>query len=306
VTATLPSDTHSVDDTGHTTDHNDLVDCVSAITGSSPGDSVTVQKTMNTLAGAVTSGDYLRGNGTNVVMAAIEAADLPAGTTSAKGALQLDGTAGHIQPVGTQAAGSNGLAADSGHVHGLGTAAPSASPQFTGNQPTFTDAAGLALTAEGSQASITSPVSLTTSSETVLAGLTLPASDPAAGAVYKLTAFGYFTTDSTSGTVTITATFGGTSLCSIALAPTVSLTNSFWQAELIVTFVTATTCNASLKYIHNTAGTAGWASNVNLSGTASAASVTVTGTPEIAIQGTNAATAHVTFVCTGSVPERKW
>jgi hypothetical protein len=46
------------------------------------------------------------------------ASDLPAATTSAKGALQLDGTAGDIQPIGTsQVAGSNGLAADSGHSH---------------------------------------------------------------------------------------------------------------------------------------------------------------------------------------------
>jgi hypothetical protein len=32
---------------------------------------------MNTFAGAVTSGQYLRGNGTNVVMSAIQAADVP-------------------------------------------------------------------------------------------------------------------------------------------------------------------------------------------------------------------------------------
>ncbi len=32
---------------------------------------------MNTFAGAVTSGQYLRGNGTNVVMSAIQAGDVP-------------------------------------------------------------------------------------------------------------------------------------------------------------------------------------------------------------------------------------
>ncbi len=37
----------------------------------------TAQAAMNTLAGAVTSGQYLRGNGTNVVMSAIQAADVP-------------------------------------------------------------------------------------------------------------------------------------------------------------------------------------------------------------------------------------
>ena len=48
----------------------------------------------------------------------LAAGDLPAGTTSTKGALQLDGTAGDIQPTGTAAAaGSAGKAADASHVH---------------------------------------------------------------------------------------------------------------------------------------------------------------------------------------------
>lgn len=37
----------------------------------------TAQTAMNTFAGAITSGQYLRGNGTNVVMSAIQAADVP-------------------------------------------------------------------------------------------------------------------------------------------------------------------------------------------------------------------------------------
>jgi hypothetical protein len=37
----------------------------------------TAQSAINTLAGAVTSGQFLRGNGTNVVMSAIQAADVP-------------------------------------------------------------------------------------------------------------------------------------------------------------------------------------------------------------------------------------
>jgi len=39
--------------------------------------STSSQAAMNTLAGAVTSGDYLRGNGINVVMSAIQVADVP-------------------------------------------------------------------------------------------------------------------------------------------------------------------------------------------------------------------------------------
>lgn len=78
----------------------------------------TRQTAMNNLAGAVTTNQFLRGNGTNVLMSAIQAADLPAATTSTQGATILDGTAGDIQPSpGTQAAGSIGKAADAGHVH---------------------------------------------------------------------------------------------------------------------------------------------------------------------------------------------
>lgn len=75
------------------------------------------------LAGNTTgTKNFLTQTGTGVVSAApawgtIAAGDLPTGTTGAKGALQLDGTAADILPDGTQAAGSNGKAADSGHVH---------------------------------------------------------------------------------------------------------------------------------------------------------------------------------------------
>lgn len=54
----------------------------------------TQQAAINALAGAVTSGSYLRGNGTNVGMSTIQAADLPTATDSANGAIKLgSGTA---------------------------------------------------------------------------------------------------------------------------------------------------------------------------------------------------------------------
>jgi hypothetical protein len=85
--------------------------------GSGGTGQTSAQAAMDALAGALTSGSFLRGNGVHVVMSAIQAADLPTGTTSTKGALQLDGTTGDIQPAGPQAAGSTGKAADAGHVH---------------------------------------------------------------------------------------------------------------------------------------------------------------------------------------------
>lgn len=48
---------------------------------------------------------------------ALVAADLPAATTSAQGAVVIDGTASDIQPNGIQAAGTTGKAADAGHAH---------------------------------------------------------------------------------------------------------------------------------------------------------------------------------------------
>ena len=72
----------------------------------------------------------------NVSWQPVTAPDLPTGSTSAAGILQLDGTAGHIQPVGTTAsAGNQGLAADSKHQHAWGQAAPAG---FTPANPTAT------------------------------------------------------------------------------------------------------------------------------------------------------------------------
>ena len=68
-----------------------LVDDVNAtnFTGTLPvskgGTGVTTaQAEMNRVAAAVTSGQYLRGNGTNVVMSTIQAADLPTPTINAQ------------------------------------------------------------------------------------------------------------------------------------------------------------------------------------------------------------------------------
>jgi hypothetical protein len=52
---------------------------------------------MNSFAGAVTSGSYLRGNGTNVVMSTIQAADVPTlnqNTTGSAGSVANALTAG--------------------------------------------------------------------------------------------------------------------------------------------------------------------------------------------------------------------
>lgn len=70
-----------------TTDASKLTG-VLAITSGGTGQA-TAQAAINALAGAVTSGSYLRGNGTNVVMSAIQAGDLPTATDSVNGAIKL-------------------------------------------------------------------------------------------------------------------------------------------------------------------------------------------------------------------------
>jgi Polysaccharide deacetylase len=75
------------------------------------------------LAGNTTSTkNFLTQTGNGSVSAApawgtIAAGDLPAATTSAQGAVELDGTIADITADGTAAAGSTGKAADAGHVH---------------------------------------------------------------------------------------------------------------------------------------------------------------------------------------------
>jgi len=63
-------------------DSNGKISVASAVTGVLPlanggTGNTTAQAEMNRVAQAVTSGQYLRGNGTNVVMSAIQAADVP-------------------------------------------------------------------------------------------------------------------------------------------------------------------------------------------------------------------------------------
>ncbi len=64
------------------------------------------QDAINTLAGAVTSGQYLRGDGTDVKMSAIQAADVPTlnqSTTGSAGAVKSNSTTGLLQVTGPAA-----------------------------------------------------------------------------------------------------------------------------------------------------------------------------------------------------------
>jgi hypothetical protein len=216
----------------------------------------TQQNALNALAGAQTSGEFLRGNGTNVQMAAIQSSDLPALTAA----------------------------------------------------PTWTDAAGLALNAEGAQASPTSPVSVTSQSITSVAGMTVPAGDPVAGAIYRITSWGFFTQTGSTSAITIGLTWGGTGgtslVGSITITATASLT-AFWTAEVLVTFTSPSACNAVLKWTHITSGTPAFTGSPHVSGSTSPVTVTVSSSQLLSINVTLANTTDTTaFECLGVVAER--
>src|SRR5207302_9348491 len=65
----------------------------------------TLQDAINALTGTQSAGAYLRSDGTNAALSAIHAADLPAATTSAQGAVQLGSQVGQLQPEGVAALG---------------------------------------------------------------------------------------------------------------------------------------------------------------------------------------------------------
>jgi len=76
----------------------------------------TAQLAINALAGAVTSGQYLRGNGTNVVMSAIQAADVPTLNQN------TTGTASNVTGVVALANGGTGATTDADARTNLGLA----------------------------------------------------------------------------------------------------------------------------------------------------------------------------------------
>lgn len=85
----------------------------------------TAQLAMNALAGAVTSGSYLRGNGTNVVMATIQAADVPTLNQNTTGTASgsVSGTVSYVPKfTGTNVVG-NSVIYETGSNVGVGATA---------------------------------------------------------------------------------------------------------------------------------------------------------------------------------------
>jgi hypothetical protein len=116
------------------------VSLASAVTGTLPlanggTGTTTAQLAINALAGAVTSGSYLRGNGTNVVMAAISAGDVPTLNQNTTGTASgsVSGTASYLAKfTGTNVVG-NSIIYDSGTNVGIGTTTTSDKLHVIGN-----------------------------------------------------------------------------------------------------------------------------------------------------------------------------
>ena len=121
----------------------------------------TAQAAMNSFAGAVTSGSYLRGNGTNVVMSTIQAADVPTLNQNTTGtAANVTGTvavanggtgsttsAGALTNLGAQAtlvSGTNIKTVNSNSLLGSGNLSISASPAGSTTQVQYNSAGSFA------------------------------------------------------------------------------------------------------------------------------------------------------------------
>lgn len=115
MTAQLPSDTHAINDTGHVTDHNNIVDVLTLLTGTAAGGTPTAQGILDNIAGGITNAHYLRANGTHVILDSLKVNDIgnllansagftpanPASTTSTTLVMMGLGASVTYHPIGT-------------------------------------------------------------------------------------------------------------------------------------------------------------------------------------------------------------
>jgi hypothetical protein len=188
----------------------------------------TAQAAMNSFAGAVTSGSYLRGNGTNVVMSTIQAADVPTLNQN------TTGTAANVTGIVAIANGGTGTTTPS-LVAGTNVTITGSWPNQTINSsntggtvtsvaatvPTFLSVTGSPITTSGTLA-----ISLSGTALPVANGGTGLTTTPANGALDIGNGTGFTRTTLTAGTgisitnasgsITIATTSGGGTVTSVA------------------------------------------------------------------------------------------
>lgn len=129
----------------------------------------------------------------------------------------------------------------------------------SGGVLTYVNSQGLVNTLVGSQGGLTAAGTAitTTTSETVLQSMSLPANDAIAGAVYKMVGWGVFSTTGTPGNTVFTSRLGGvagTSLVATAnIALGATLTNAQWRHETYLNFLSPTSAVCLTELLINTA-----------------------------------------------------
>lgn len=124
---------------------------------------------------------------------------------------------------------------------------------------TYVNTQGLLQTIVGSQGGLTAvPAAITgVTTEQVLQSMSLPALDGIASAVYKMAAWGVFTSAASPGNTVFTMRLGGVAgtsiLASANIALAASLTNAYFNYEARLNFVTPTTVTADVELTINTA-----------------------------------------------------
>jgi hypothetical protein len=130
--------------------------------------------------------------------------------------------------------------------------AAAASLYASGGMPTSVNPQGLVSTIGGSQGGLLTAGLVTvanTAAESLVYGMSLPAADPTAGSVYRLEAWGVFSSTGTP-TIAFTSRLGGTAGTSLAALPAftlAALTSAPWRVRAVLNFLSATTAQCLLE-----------------------------------------------------------
>lgn len=163
-------------------------------------------------------------------------------------------TGGQEGPIATESTGFTiqGPLTLSNQPAAVAATAATATLYSTNGMPTSVNPQGLVSTLVGSQGGLLTAGLVTvanTATESLLYGLSIPASDPVAGAVYRLEAWGVFSATSTP-TIAFTARLGGTTGTSLAALPAftlAALTSAPWRVRAVLNYLSATTAQCLLE-----------------------------------------------------------
>lgn len=212
----------------------------------------TAQGAINALAGAVTSAQFLRGNGTNVVMSAIQATDVP---TLNQATTQQAGSVANLVTFNNGGAGAasgttyNGGAAVTVSYNTIGAYAASNPSGYTANAGTVTSVAGT-----GATNGLSLSGTVTTSGNITLGG---SVTSVATGATIDGVVIGYRNVPASANTTAATADVGK---CLVTTG-TITVPNSTFAAGDIISIFNnsagniTVTCNMTTTYLAGTATT---------------------------------------------------